>query len=246
MLLNEGKLVEGRRAVSAVVLGDVDGIDAESLRVARQKLVEASKLLVFSRRIYVNDALAEQYTVQAGDYLGPVARRYKVTHQLLEQINNVKAERIWVGQKLKMIKGPFHALVDKSEYRMDMLLVEPDGTRVLLASYPVGLGEEGSTPVGMWRVRAGGKVTNPSWRNPRTGEAFTADDPLNPIGEYWVGLEGIDDRTRDQKGYGIHGTIDPKSIGTQASMGCIRMRDQDLAEVYHLLVDGDSTVEVRP
>jgi lipoprotein-anchoring transpeptidase ErfK/SrfK len=46
-------------------------------------------------------------------------------------------------------------------------------------------------------------------------------------------------------GYGIHGTIEQDSIGRQASMGCIRMRPDDVALVYEMLSE-HSTVQIRP
>ena len=42
--------------------------------------------------------------------------------------------------------------------------------------------------------------------------------------------------------YGIHGTIDPDSIGKAASRGCIRLRDKDIVEVYDFLVKGSEVV----
>ena len=45
------------------------------------------------------------------------------------------------------------------------------------------------------------------------------------------------------KGYGIHGTNEPRSIGKAASHGCIRMAKKDLEEMYELVNVGD-TVEL--
>jgi len=61
------------------------------------------------------------------------------------------------------------------------------------------------------------------------------NDPKNPLGERWIDLGDS---------YGIHGTIEPDSIGTAASRGCIRLRDADIIEVYNFLVNG-SLVEIR-
>lgn len=44
--------------------------------------------------------------------------------------------------------------------------------------------------------------------------------PENPVGTRWLGL-GF-------RGYGIHGTNDPGSIGKAASAGCIRMHNRDV------------------
>ena len=37
------------------------------------------------------------------------------------------------------------------------------------------------------------------------------------------------------RGYGIHGTWKPESIGTQCSNGCIRMRNDDVNELFTIL-----------
>ncbi len=58
----------------------------------------------------------------------------------------------------------------------------------------------------------------------------------NPLGNRWIGL--------NQKGYGIHGTNEPKSIGKAASHGCIRMAKADLEELFTLIGVGDE-VEIR-
>jgi lipoprotein-anchoring transpeptidase ErfK/SrfK len=41
------------------------------------------------------------------------------------------------------------------------------------------------------------------------------------------------------KGYGIHGTNRPKSIGKAASHGCIRMRNQDVEDLFERVEVGD-------
>ena len=61
-----------------------------------------------------------------------------------------------------------------------------------------------------------------------------------------MGLQGVEEHNRDFSGYGIHGTIEPESIGRQSSMGCIRMRPEDVEVVYEVLVEGASTIEIRP
>jgi hypothetical protein len=45
------------------------------------------------------------------------------------------------------------------------------------------------------------------------------------------------------RGYGIHGTNAPRSIGKSASHGCIRMAKPDLEELFEMVQVGD-TVEL--
>ena len=58
----------------------------------------------------------------------------------------------------------------------------------------------------------------------------------NPLGTRWLGLSA--------KGYGIHGTNEPRSIGKAASHGCIRMAKADLEELFNNVQVGD-VVEIR-
>jgi lipoprotein-anchoring transpeptidase ErfK/SrfK len=74
---------------------------------------------------------------------------------------------------------------------------------------------------------------------------IAGDDPKNPLGERWIGLTGIDGHAVGKQSYGIHGTIEPDSIGKQASMGCIRMRNEDVEMVFDMLTEGKSVVVVR-
>jgi hypothetical protein len=245
-LLQKGMTVQGRAALSAFLFEDPPRIDEHTLQGVRDVLADLNERLVFGPGVVPDDPLVEQYVVQSGDLLARLAPRYKVPFQALVRINKVEPARIRVGQKLKMIRGPFHVIVDKSEYRLDLYLMDMTNLPIYVRSFPVGLGEDNATPVGKWRVEPGRKVANPAWKNPRTGEYFAPEDPKNPIGEHWIALEGLDDNTRAKTGYGIHGTVDPHSIGAQMSMGCIRMRDEDVALLFDLLVEGDSLVTVRP
>lgn len=56
--------------------------------------------------------------------------------------------------------------------------------------------------------------------------------PSNPLGTRWLGLS--------VKGFGIHGTNVPGSIGKKASHGCIRMRNRDIEELFELVKVGDA------
>jgi lipoprotein-anchoring transpeptidase ErfK/SrfK len=116
---------------------------------------------------------------------------------------------------------------------------------VYVKSFKVGLGEANGTPVGTFVVKKGSKLIDPPWINPHTGEKFAGGDPKNPIGHRWVGLEGQGDSAQ-HTGYGIHGTIDPDSIGQQRSMGCVRMATGDIELVWELLGQQVSVVKIVP
>ena len=89
----------------------------------------------------------------------------------------------------------------------------------LIHTYPVALGKpDSATPIGSWRI----VNKQRGW-----GSGF---------GTRWLGLDvpwGI---------YGIHGTNRPASIGQFASNGCIRMRNQDVEQLYALTPVGASVI----
>jgi lipoprotein-anchoring transpeptidase ErfK/SrfK len=205
-------------------------------------------VLTFSERVIANDPFVQQYTVQEGDSLSSIRKALKLDCEwrFLQRINHLPNERaIRVSQVLKAPKDAFHGEVRKSEFRLNIF--EGDGPkRVMVASYPIGLGEFNSTPTGAFVVRPKSKLIDPEWRNPRTGEHFASNDPKNPIGERWIGLKGIEPHNKNFEGYGIHGTIDPSSIGRQASMGCVRMNAADVEVVYELLTEPNSIITIAP
>ena len=244
-LVGEGRLVEARALLTQAV--DSGALDSMNAADARQLLGLINAELVFGPKIYPNDPWTMEYEVKPGDSLSRIvsSENLDIDWRLLQLINGMKRpEHVRVGQKIKLVKGPFHAVIDKGTHRMDLYLGEgPE--RTFVKTYEVVLGAMSSTPVGRFQVRKGSKLVNPTWTNPRTGQFFPADDPENPIGEYWMGLRGIDDTNAGERGFGIHGTIEPESIGTDSSMGCVRLRDGEIDMIYAVMAEGVSTVNVH-
>ena len=114
-----------------------------------------------------------------------------------------------------------------------------------VTTFPVGLGKDNSTPTGMWMCKAGDKIRSPRYYPPHGGDIIAPDDPKNPLGGYWIAIEGLDGQALGAESYGIHGTIDPDSIGKMESMGCIRLKSADISWVFDLLVDGKSKVLIK-
>lgn len=188
------------------------------------------KLDSVARRVFFSPQphYVPPYVVRRGDVLERIARQYSVTWQYLARLNRIDPKRIRPGQKLKVIRGPFAAFVDLSDFELTVHL-----KGYYVKRYPVGIGKDGASPVGRFVVRK--KVENPQYTTPE-GKVIPADDPTNPVGEYWIDIGD---------GYGIHGTIDPQSVGRAESRGCIRLRNDDIAELFTLLVVG-SEVVIRP
>lgn len=214
----------------------------------REQMAALNEDMIFSPRVYPNDPFSTKYTVKSGDSLARIAQREGVATEylLIQRVNRLaNANSIFEGQTLKLVRGPFSAVVTKSGYRMDVYVGPPEEPDqwVYVRSFPVGLGELDGTPVGAFKVRRHSKLIDPYWRNPRTGEEFAASNPENPIGEHWIGLRGLG-QAETYSGYGIHGTVEPESIGQSMSMGCVRMLADDVALVYELLTEDISEVHI--
>jgi lipoprotein-anchoring transpeptidase ErfK/SrfK len=99
----------------------------------------------------------------------------------------------------------------------------------LLAEFPIAVGKKDSpTPLGEFQII--NKIPYPTWYPKGSTPVQAGKD--NPLGTHWMGLSA--------KGYGIHGTNVPNSIGKSVSHGCIRMKHNDLVKVFQMVSVGTS------
>lgn len=100
-------------------------------------------------------------------------------------------------------KGEVSIIVDLDKKIMFIL---DDGK--VFSVYPVAVGRNNFSPVGEW------KVVDKRYQ------------PGGPFGSRWMGL------SCKWAPYGIHGTNQPWSIGGAHSLGCIRMQNHNVAEIF--------------
>ena len=102
-------------------------------------------------------------------------------------------------------------------------------------TYPISVGRvDWSTPVGVTRVVS--RLEDPAWYPPASVRREHAErgDPLpsvvppgsdNPLGKHALQLS--------KAGYFIHGTNRSQGIGMRVTHGCVRLRNQDIADLFH-------------
>lgn len=102
----------------------------------------------------------------------------------------------------------------------------------VLATFDVAVGADVSpSPTGEFQIV--NRVANPAYYHAGT---VVPSGKGNPVGTRWLGLS--------LKGYGIHGTNTPRSIGKAASHGCIRLRNRDMEQLFTMVRVGDA-VQIR-
>jgi lipoprotein-anchoring transpeptidase ErfK/SrfK len=193
----------------------------------QKKIEEINIRLLFSPTI---TAKSKPYEIKPGDTLAKLASQFNTTVELLMKSNNLSSDRIIPGRRLKVWTEPFVIFVDKSQ---NILILKTKDEEVI-KTYTVSTGVNNSTPVGTFRISE--KIPNPPWFRPGRQEPIPAGDPENILGTRWLGL--------NLPGYGIHGTIEPQSLGKQVTQGCVRMANADVEELYIIVPKGSEVIIV--
>ncbi len=229
-LIADGKWRDARAKVAAAFGGAIG--DAERLELA-QLGIRINQELLQNR---ADEKDVELYEIQQGDTLESIAKKFRALNGVkgaIMYVNNYKENALLrAGRKVRLAKGSWSLLVDKSLFKMWVLY---EGCP--FKGYTITTGAPSKeTPVTKFVV--GGKNPKPAWWPPSdvkvTGKTpVPYGDPQNPLGDWWISLE------HDlYHGIGIHGTNDPGSIGTKASNGCIRMLNEEVVEVAALAYKG--------
>ncbi len=167
------------------------------------------------------------YEIVPGDSLGKLARKYNTTPQLIKRANGLKSDVIRTGEKLRMWTAPFNILINKSQN----VLFLKSGEEVLKI-YHVSTGKDNITPVGTFKIAT--KIEKPVWfRN--GGTPIPSESPENELGSRWMGFD-------TDPHYGIHGTLHPESIGQQVTAGCVRLKNEDVEELFDIIPVGTVVV----
>ena len=254
------KIIEARTVMSKALLSGL--LSPADQKRAVEHLTKIADKTILSRSIDSSDPYAQLYRMLPGDVLEKVVRKLKlrIPWRVILKINrrawqgpqgNHSARRIRAGEVLKVIRGPCHAIVYKSDRVMDLYL-EREREKlppVFLRRISVGLGRYGSTPLGVWKVRS--RLTHATYypaANSKHKAPIEYGRPDYPLGVkgLWIGLEGIDEKTRSMVSYGIHSTDKQGSIGSDQSEGCIRVSDKDIDLVFAILAENCSKVDIRP
>jgi len=173
-------------------------------------------------------AESRYYSVESGDSLISIGMKLNTTQGLLMTANSITdPAKLHLGQRLKYTPKDFRIVIERSTCNLYLL-----DNRGLFKRYKVGLGKPGhETTLGNYVL--GNKQKDPVWFKPGAGpiEAGAVD---NELGTRWMPMmparEGL------PTDLGIHGTIAPDTVGQYSSKGCARMKNEDVEELFDLVV----------
>ena len=167
------------------------------------------------------DAHSAVYEVAPGDNLTKIGKKNGVAVGLIKKVNHLASDNLRPGQKLKIPTSKFSVVIDKSQ---NILILKAD--EEVLKTYTVSTGTDNSTPVGVFKITD--KLVNPTWY--KAGAVVPSGSADNVLGTRWMGIT--------RAGYGIHGTTEPEKLGQQVTAGCVRMKNDEVEELYDIITPG--------
>lgn len=136
--------------------------------------------------------------------------------QYVFKSQNENENALKMAEKLSDKDNPYYIYVDLDDCKL--YLYKNGG---LFRKYSCSGGKESTpSPLGTWTI-----ISKDTW-----GEGF---------GGRWMGINVPWGR------YGIHGTIFPNTIGWNASHGCVRMFNKDVAKLYSIVPHGTKVTIVK-
>lgn len=178
--------------------------------------------------------LEPAYVVKPGDTFGSIAQQFNVPWQLLAKINGIpSADALQAGQTLKVVRGPFSAVVDLRRSQLTLLL-----GGCYAGKFPIAVPAGAALTEGQWLV-------DQKLAAPATGVSQTAYTQAPTPVERTIVLRGEDATTGQPVATGPLLTIaGGASSGPPASIPAIRVSPQDAEELTDILSIG-SRVTIR-
>ena len=173
--------------------------------------------------------LAPKHVVATGETLETIAQKYNVPWQLLAKINRIAdPAAVQVGQELKVMQGPFSAIVDLGKRRMTLML-----DRCYAGKFNIELDPTASIEEGSWKVDqklltpiVGGVYGQPAGATEDRGLLLT--NAANPASQPAM----------------LRGPGTPDQVSAPPAARVIRFKATDVEDVYDILSVG-STITIR-
>ena len=201
----------------------------------------ATGALVLGSALLLSPALSEGASAQVLGYASNAPMSFPSDNMMIEPADEGDDSTAVVPERLKRAivafntsEAPGTIVIDTGNTQLYYVLGQGRAVR-----YGVGVGREGFTWSGVQTVTR--KAEWPDWTPPAEMIArqpylprFVAGGPGNPLGARAMYL--------GSSVYRIHGTNDPSTIGKFVSSGCIRLTNEDVADLFSRVTIGTKVV----
>lgn len=255
--------IETPKIATPVSPDDLSNVD----RIYQLFTLDASKLPIVETITYTSRV---PWLKGRPAWISDYASHYETSRHFIARSLNKKADyfsqKIGPGDKFNVFKKDknieFHLLIDVSQNQMRFYYVDLDSKEhTLLKTYKVGLGRVDPqrksgylTPLGKYQL--GDRI---AIYKPGTMGFFQdkKSEMIRTFGTRWIPFEKeIDGCTEPAKGFGIHGAPwvndpitgqlveDRAKIGKYESDGCVRLAQEDIEELFSIIITKPTTVEL--
>lgn len=239
----QGALDRGELSQALLLLSD--WYDDPSLAPKESQEVDALLGQLAGSVIYSTEhRLEPPYLVQAGERLEDIAKKYGVPWQLLAKINGIdRPGQLQPGQKLKVLRGPFSALIDLGERRLTVLLARRYAGKFAIDIDPQVTVEEGS-----WKVDQ--KLVTPG------NLSLASSAPGTALGGQASGGKAHGGPTAEEESLILTNTASKEAqiavlkgpgaaapgVATEPKNRVIRLKTADLRDVFNILSVGSNVI----
>jgi hypothetical protein len=211
--LDDGRLADAHLLLTSLYQNA--DVPADQAREVTRLLDQLAATVIYSRQ----HLLEAPYRVRPGDTLDRLAEQFNVPPQLLARINGIRdVQNLPVGRQLKVVRGPFSALVDLDRLELTLMLQGRYAGRFPVTLDPNHGSLEGTFIVRDKRAFPGGAA------------------PPAASGKYWIDLGN--QICLQSKG-------DLRELGRGDARGAICLSDRDMEDVFGILSVGSRVVIQR-
>jgi LysM repeat protein len=241
----QGALDRGELSQALLLLSDWYGdpsLAPEEIKEVNSLLNQLAGSVIYS----TEHRLVSPYVVKAGDHLADIAKQYDVPWRLLAKINGIdRPNQLQAGQELKVLRGPFSALIDLDDRKMTIMLA-----RRYAGKFAIDIDPQVTVEEGQWKVEQ--KLVTPGSLN--LGSSVSTTTPFEPGASNSV-AQGALRATEEQsliltKSLSENsqiavlrgpGTASP-GVSTEPENRVIRLNANDVENVFDILSVGSNVI----
>jgi L,D-transpeptidase ErfK/SrfK len=175
----------------------------------------------------------ENDLIELDDTILDVAYRHRLGFDRVARAN--PAVKVWIPEVGTVVRLPTEHVLPEAP-RKGLVINVPEMQLYDFTNgdapevFAIAIGDQ-MDPSLVGEYRVGRKRERPAWHVPESIRAEKPELPAvvppgpdNPLGDHWM--------TIGATSYGIHGTNNPWSIGREATHGCVRLYNDEIARLY--------------